>query len=322
MSWAEIKTALNSKSPADEDFLPLNEMIEAFQGSMLSMLNVFCAKTSTVIAKKGTETYTTTSDNLGIATFRLDIGIWEVEVVGEKKYTMHILRQGEMYSLQADNRPKLDELSWAEIKTIGSMGLADKYFSIGDAKNFTISPATSATCEIVGMYHDDLVGGGKAPLTFMFKNFYENRTMNATQINTTSWKDSLMRTSHLPTIKAKLPVDLVAVVQPVIKRTATSGANAVIIETQDDFWLPSSVEMFGAEATTSYAGEGVKYPRFTDNASRIKKLGNTGTASHYWTRSPYNVSADTTNFVRVNSNGTVSITSATSSNGVVLGFCV
>ena len=28
MSWAEIKTALNSKSPADADFKPLNEMIE------------------------------------------------------------------------------------------------------------------------------------------------------------------------------------------------------------------------------------------------------------------------------------------------------
>ena len=70
----------------------------------------------------------------------------------------------------------------------------------------------------------------------------------------------------------------------------------------DKIILPSFTEMgFGNNYSYVSYTEGIAYPIFTNNASRIKKIFNSNTSSNYWTRSLY-TSVDTY-IVYINSSG-------------------
>jgi hypothetical protein len=68
----------------------------------------------------------------------------------------------------------------------------------------------------------------------------------------------------------------------VVKNTVTDGGGYE--ELTDTFYLPSKMEVgLGAENSIE---EGVQFPYFTDNASRIKYREGTTSASYWWLRTP------------------------------------
>ena len=283
-----------------------------------ALVQIITTPSITVTVTQNSTVKTATSNSIGVAEFELGLGFWNV--AAGATYKILIEQTGRLYTLTAADKLDINECSWGLIDLIAKQNLAQQYFSIGDVKNISIAGET-VTCQLVDFNHDNLTAGGKAKMSFILMNTLANRTMNATQVNTTSWRDSLMRTSHIPSIKTNIPSDLKAVVKNVNKTTATSGATSTLITTSDDFWLASEIEIFGTN-TSSYAGEGTKYPMFTDAVSRTKKLGNSGSANYWWLRSPYNASNNTAYFVHVGSNGTLGNSGANGSYGVVLGFCV
>lgn len=216
----------------------------------------------------------------------------------------------------------LSSCTWGQINTISNLGIASGYFSIGDTKDIVVNGET-ITMQIYGFNHDNKTDGtGKAGITFGMKNsMTTTRQINPTDTNIGGWTSSAMRSWITGTLLGQLPSDLLAVIKPVNKLSSAGKKSATISTTSDKVFLFSEIECLGT-ATYSFSGEGSKYPIFTNDASRVKKLANgTGGFKHWYTRSPsknwpygfceFNVLGATDN-----------VTYASIDGGVVFGFCV
>lgn len=215
----------------------------------------------------------------------------------------------------------LADCTWEEISKISTKGVAPTYFAVGDEKDILIG-AETVTLEIAGFNHDTLSSDdtSKAGITFVTKNCLgTTRVMNATLTNSGGWDSSAMRTWVVGTLLSSLPNELQAVLKTVNKLTSAGSSSATINTAEDKLFLLSEVELFGLN-TYSYSGEGAKYDVFTDNASRIKKLGNGGSAQNYFTRSP-RISSNT-RFAYASVTGTAGDNDANEALGVVFGLCV
>ena len=106
-----------------------------------------------------------------------------------------------------------------------------------------------------------------------------------------------------------------------VNKGSTIGGKSSIIETfNEKIWALSISEVNGSSAAP-YNIEGVKYPVYTDNASRIKKYSNgTGSASNWWLRSPNTGYGGT--FWFVTTDGNCYYFNATNGFAVAFGFCL
>lgn len=216
-----------------------------------------------------------------------------------------------------------NDMSWANIKIIADNDLYQSYFNIGDEKTESIN-GTNYKFVIADFDHDNKADGtGKAPLSILLKNCLANTyAMNSSNTNNTSWNNCALRTTLQSTIFNQLPSDLQNVICPVEKRTSLGAQSTYNQYTTDTLFLLSEFEVFGK---TTYAVETeaagcTQYPIFTDNNSRIKKLGDTGSAGNWWLRSPH--ASSSTSFCRVSTDGSASNTTASSSGGLCFGFCI
>ena len=176
---------------------------------------------------------------------------------------------------------------------------------------------TSYQIDIIGKNHDTYASGGKAPLTFQLHDCYgETKNMNSSNTNSGGWKNSAMRTTHLPAILALMPTEVQNGIREVSKKASVGGASSTIETVSDKLFLLSEVEIFGS---TSYsaAGEGTQYDYYKAGNSKVKKRN--GSAASWWERSPYaSISAA---FCLVNSNGGANRFDASAAYGVAFGFC-
>lgn len=211
--------------------------------------------------------------------------------------------------------------SWQKIEKLASAKIADRVYSVGDTKNITVNGET-VTLQIYGFNHDPIAGGGgNAGITLGMKHLLKDtRQMNSSDTNRGGFTGSAMYSWLNGAFYNGLPDDLKAVIKSVNKKTSAGNASSTINTNAMKVFLFSEVEVFGS-TNYSAAGEGSKYPIFTNNASRIKKLSNgSGSADWWWLRSP---SAGNTNyFCRVSSDGSYSNYSASGTGGVCAGFCV
>lgn len=288
--------------------------------STTAILNVTTAPGTAVTITLGAVSLTATASAAGVATlYPNKLGSWAITVVSTNgTYNGTI----EVSAIGIINRafPGFADMKWADIAAVGAAGAATSAFSRGDKKNITINGET-ITIRLEDFNHDDLVSGGKAPMTFMMNDLLATTyNMNSSNTNTGGWNSSAMRT-RMSTFLNQLPADLRAVIKPVKKKTTSGNQSTTIQTTNDSLWLASCVEV-GLETTgTGYKDEGVTYPLFVDNASRIKKLSNgAGSANYWWLRSPY--TGNTTNFRRVSTDGSGNGGSASHTFGVCLGLCV
>ena len=131
-------------------------------------------------------------------------------------------------------------------------------------KVFLRTDCTSATVQIAGFLHDDKTGGGKAGITFIFKDAIAEHDMNPdrnpygpgtfTGSNAGGWEGSAMRSWLSTEGISMLPSDLTDKIVAVDKKTNNVGRTAdvsSVTTTSDEFWLFSRAEVYGVDKDSS-----------------------------------------------------------------------
>ena len=188
--------------------------------------------------------------------------------------------------------PVLNNNSWETISKVSQMGLADKYWAVGDTKsvtingkagNFTFSSYT-VDAFIIGFNHNStkegsnrihfLIGKSGGKLVGLCDSQYGNEQtssgyfhMNTSRTNSGGWNASAMRKTLLGnsgtptsptanTLLAALPSDLRAVMKSVTKYTDNTGnssnVSGNVTATSDYLFLLAEFEVQGAR---SYANQ-------------------------------------------------------------------
>ena len=198
--------------------------------------------------------------------------------------------------------------------------------SVGDQVTLSLD-GTNHAFDVIGFNHDTLTdtaaygektATGKAGITFqmhdLLKTLYE---MNSTDTNRGGWKNSVMRTSTMATMKGYLPSAWQSIIKPVNKASGVGGNSSGTETASDSCFLLSEIEVFGS-TKHSVSGEGTQYAYYKAGNSKVKNRGD----RHFpwWERSPK--SSESTIFCIVSSFDTASYTNATNGTGVAFAFCV
>ena len=235
-----------------------------------------------------------------------------------------------------------DENAAVEVAKKYNLTTADGKLDGTQTKSVTLSNGMQTAVQIVGFAHDDKTDGGKAGITFIFKDCIGDRTMNSTNTNAGGWEASEMRSYLNSEGLNLLPSDLKQKVVSVNKLTNNVGQTqdvSSVTKTVDKLWLFSFVELAGnvnqSDFSSSYGhiadifnGEGAKYKLFRDvnvdnfNSNSILEKTFNGQSDGWWERSP--LPDYSGYFVPVNSVGgpTGGGYPASSSLGVCPGFCI
>lgn len=296
---------------------------------ILGITYVLVSSGATVTAQSGSDTKTAVAASNGIATFKgLPYGDWTFSVtisgaVKNKKVAIDTQR------VQYLSLLPLNDLSWAQIDTLGAAGVLGKMFALGDTKDVTLSGIGTMTLQIADFDHDYLSGATtakKAAVTFLCKNLlYQTYQMNSSDTNSGGFPSSALCSTLNGSLYNSLPSDLKSVIKTAYKWYGTGNNTTNGKWSGHKLWLPLTFEMFGkssySPSTERTTGNARQYPIFTDNASRIKKMNNGGgSAQWYWLASPD--ASNSTYFCRVYGDGSSSHNYASYSGGVCFGLCV
>lgn len=283
----------------------------------------------TVTSTNGDTVKKTVANDNGIAEiYGLGYGDWELSatISGDRKTkTISI----DVLGIRYLSMLPLNDLSWAQINTLGTAGVLGKMFALGDTKDVTLSGIGTMTLQIADFDHDYLSGtttANKAAVTFLCKNLlYKTYQMNSSDTNNGGFPSSSLCSTLNGSIYNALPSDLKAVIKTAYKWYGTGNNTTNGKWSGHKLWLPLTFEMFGessySPATEHTTGNARQYPIFTDNASRIKRMNNGGgSAQWYWLASPS--AAFATAFCYVNGGGSSIDGIASNSSGVCFGLCV
>lgn len=283
----------------------------------------------TVTATNGDIIKNTIANNDGIAEiYGLGYGDWELSATisgNRKTKTISI----DVLGIRYLSLLSLNDLSWAQIDTLGTAGVLGKMFALGDTKDVTLSGIGTMTLQIADFDHDYLSGATtakKAAVTFLCKNLlYPTYQMNSSDTNSGGFPSSALCSTLNGSIYNSLPSDLKSVIKTAYKWYGTGNNTTNGKWSGHKLWLPLTFEMFGessySPATERTTGNARQYPIFTNNASRIKKMNNGGgSAQWYWLASPY--ASTSTYFCIVNGDGSSDNYYASGGYGVCFGLCV
>ena len=256
----------------------------------------------------------------------------------------------------------LNNNEWSVIKSVSDAGQGANYWSIGDRKAVTLNGTVgklslsnvTTYAFIIGFNHNSSVEGsgrihfqlaktalsGGTDIAFCDSSYGSSVSstgyfsMNSSNTNSGGWASSQMRTnicgtslsSYSGTIIAVIPAALRAVLKSVTKYTNNTGnstAASAVTATTDYFFLLSEYEVFGSctYANTNEASKQKQYDYYSAGNSKIKyNHSSTSTAVRWWLRSPR--ASNSSGFVGVYTDGTVSGSYAGYSRGFAPGFCV
>lgn len=198
--------------------------------------------------------------------------------------------------------------------------------SVGDQVSLTLYD-TAYNFDIIGFNHDTLTTAteygaetatGLAGMTLQMHDLFATTyAMNSSDASSGGWKDSLMRTSTMVTMKAYLPDDWEGIIKAVNKTSSIgSGATTGTETVSDECFLLAEIEIFGS-TTSSVSGEGSQYAYYKAGNSKIKNMS--GSPFHWWERSPFRGSpAYFCAVINGNPNGS----GASAKFGVSFAFCV
>lgn len=221
------------------------------------------------------------------------------------------------------------DASWEQIAADIQDGSYTTKYEVGETKDITLTGIGTMTLQIADFDHDYLSGNtsaNKAAITLITKDLLpDTKKMNATNTNVGGFPASALYDYLNDTIYAALPEDLKSLVVPIYKWYGTGNNTTKGQWHGCKVWVPLEYELFGDETyapTTEHTtGNARKYPIFTDNASRIKRMNNgSGDAQWYWTASPYAITA--TAFCIVHNSGSANSIAANFARGVCFGLCV
>ena len=208
----------------------------------------------------------------------------------------------------------LDDYSWEELSVISeeiaatqsedeAIEVAKSYNLVASdgkldgaqTKSVELSNGTIVEVQIAGFRHDDKTSGGKAGITFIFKDIIAEHPMNSTNTNEGGWKNSQMRAWLASAGMDMLPSDLSSRIVEVDKMSNNVGASKSKISatsTPDKLWLFSTTELCGKASSHSTSQdyvqitEGNEYKLFRD-----QDVNSTATnlilyrESYWWVRS-------------------------------------
>ena len=209
------------------------------------------------------------------------------------------------------------ENTWAEIIKACQLEAVPETWLAGDSKPMTIN-GTEYQIDIIGKNHDSYSDGtGWAPLTFQLHDCYATKyNMSDNNMNVNGYNDSTMYLTHLPAILKRMPSEVQAAIREVNK-TGSVGSELSNIETsKNKLFLLSEIEVSGT-LSNSFTGEGKQYQYYKDGNSKVKRVK--GTASNWWTRSPYAYLH--IQYCVVTSAGKPDYLSAGETHGVSFAFC-
>ena len=240
------------------------------------------------------------------------------------------------WSTYADNIYPIDEYpktdfstitdSWADIKTHMDAGDYNTRYKVGDTKLLTLNDTdhTQVYMQIAAFDADTMSNDSKAKITWLCKNIYTSKRMNASNTSTDGWANTEMRSWLNKTVLPYIPSDVSGNIVEV-KKSSWDANTSAEISTVDKLWIPSNQEVNLVTNGSSYHKEanGVTYsglfPTATNssNTARIK-YDSTNSAIIWWLRS----SSDSSGFNGVFEYGGANSYIASKPYGVVLGFCM
>ena len=190
----------------------------------------------------------------------------------------------------------------------GKINLSD-YWAVGDTRTVQLS-AMSATgvgeshaaqqVDLVLMHAGgyDLnaaVASGRTTCSFIVGQKDSLATagyMNSSNTNSGSWDGSARRAWCNSVYKNALPSTLLPIFKQFKTITAQTYNGSTNQESVDYFALPAGKEVFNDGYISGYSNETeanalFQFTYYATLSNRVKKLGKTGDAYHWWERSPY-----------------------------------
>ena len=219
--------------------------------------------------------------------------------------------------------------SWDTIATVAELGVASNYYNIGDVKTIGLNGIGDMTLQIADFNHDYLSASTTsktAGITLITKNLlYQVYKINNGTTNVGGFPDSQLYDVLSTTIYNALPADLRNVVKAIYKWYGTGNDTSNGQWFGSKIWIPLEYEVFGsstyAPTQEQSTGNARKYPIFTDDASRIKKMNNGNSSTTWWWLGSPNRNSDFA-FVDVRNNGMVGSNGSTGESGVAFGLCI
>lgn len=202
--------------------------------------------------------------------------------------------------------------SWSEILTAEANGTYSTKYHVGDTKYIEVN-GVGLLMQIAAFDGDELADNtGNAKISWICKDIFATHNMNPTNTTDGGWQSSNMRSYLINDVLGNMSSDLRSAIKEV-KKTYYDVGSSSTKTSNDSIWIPSYREVgFG----TGKEESGVQYSElFTNDSSRIKKYN--GSASYWWLRSAYS----STYFYSVSNDGAYNYYAASSSIGVVFGFC-
>ena len=223
-----------------------------------------------------------------------------------------------VYASKPSYPANFSDATWEQIiEACQNKAVPDTWVADGSCYKDMLIGGTNYRIDIIGKNHDTYAAGGTAPLTFQMHDCYtETKQMNSSNTNSGGWQNSAMRTTHLPAILNLMPAEVKAAIRDVQKKSSAGNQSSSIQTTNDKLFLLSEIEIFGS-TTYSFAGEGKQYDYYKAGNSKVKNLS--GSANHWWERSPF--SSSSTSFCCVIRSGSADASNASNSYGVAFGFC-
>ena len=223
----------------------------------------------------------------------------------------------------------------------GKINLTD-YWTVGDERTVQLSAMAAtgvgeshaaqavtlvlmdSTC--TGFALASATSGGKTKPSFIvgLKNsLAEAGYMNSASINTNGWSGCARRTWCNDVFRAAIPSTLRGIFKQFKwKQGKGGGSSSGLLETTDYFGLAPEKAIFGSVsyAQSDEAALYAQWKWYQTASNRIKKLGDTGSASNWWECSPY--SGASNRFCSVISRGSVNSYYANGTYGLAPFGCI
>ena len=228
--------------------------------------------------------------------------------------------------------PILKNNTWEQINAASEAGIASSLWKVGDEIDITLSGTfnETVTLQIWDFKHfDKSDGSGKAGIVFGMKNLMKDvQYMNSSHTNSGGWNDTAMKKTVMANILKSMPSNLQSYIKEVntyANQGLGSSSSSTGLLSKDKVFLPGMTEMFGKNYKPDQSEtekNQKKFPIFTNDNSRIKKLSNgSGDAYQWWLRSAiYGNNSDC--FCDVTIYGTHDYTGASYGYGVCFCFNV
>ena len=227
-----------------------------------------------------------------------------------------------IYQLGEYPKANFDSISdsWSDILANANYATA---YAVKDTKTLELIDGTKIKMDLAAIDTDvKSDNSGNAKMTWICHGVPMTHRMNATDVTTDGWAESEMRSWLISDILSKIPTEIKSHIVPVKKSYRSKSPNDETLWSDDDIWIPSYKEV-GFTNASFIESDGVTYPDlFTPgvtssaNATRIK-YNSSVLAGKWWLRS----ASSTTDFRHVSNTGYVGTMIASSTNGVVFGFC-